>query len=187
MGKRRFQTRDLILVGLFSALMIVGANLRIPFPIVPVTFQPFFAILAGLLLGPSLGFLSQVVYLFIGLAGFPVFADGSGGLAYILRPSFGFLIGFALSAWLAGSMMGKVKQPSIVWVMICAMSGLMILYAMGIGYMYAIQNLYLKNTVTLFALLNGMALFFVKDAILFLGASTLAHRLIPLLKRNDPS
>ena len=48
-------TKNLALCGLFTALMIAGAYLRIPVPLVPITFQLFFAVLAGLLLGPWWG------------------------------------------------------------------------------------------------------------------------------------
>ncbi|MFQ7171426.1 MAG: biotin transporter BioY [Thomasclavelia ramosa] len=47
--------------------------------------------LAGILLGSKLGALAVLLYVVIGLLGLPIFAAG-GGLAYIVRPSFGYLI-----------------------------------------------------------------------------------------------
>ena len=61
------------------------------------TLQWLFVLLAGLLLGSRRAFRSVAVYLITGLIGFPVFARG-GGPAYLLRPTFGFLLGFALAA-----------------------------------------------------------------------------------------
>ncbi|MCB5624660.1 biotin transporter BioY, partial [Bifidobacterium animalis] len=62
------------------------------------TLQFFFVLLAGILLGPKLGALAVLLYVVIGLLGLPIFAAG-GGLAYIVRPSFGYLIGFIAGAY----------------------------------------------------------------------------------------
>ena len=67
------KTRALILTALFAALTAVGAFLRIPFPIAPITLQVFFTAMAGVLLGPRYGALSQLVYVVLGLIGLPVF------------------------------------------------------------------------------------------------------------------
>jgi biotin transport system substrate-specific component len=184
MAGKRYSTRDLILAGLFSGLMIAGAGLRIQFPLVPLTFQPFFAILSGLLLGPSLGLLSQSAYILLGLVGIPVFAGGSAGLLYVLKPTFGFLIGFALSAWLSGWMAGLRVKPGFAWILASAFSGLVVLYFVGILYMYGIQAFYLAKAVTLADIAAGMLPFFAKDAVLFAGASAVSARMIPLLRQG---
>ena len=87
------RTYKMILVALFAALIAVGAFIRIPVPLVPFTMQTFFVVLAGMLLGKKLGAASALVYLAIGLIGIPVFTQG-GGIGYVLKPSFGYLIGF---------------------------------------------------------------------------------------------
>jgi biotin transport system substrate-specific component len=185
MAKRRFNTRDIILAGLFSGLMIAGASLRIQFPLVPLTFQPFFAILSGLLLGPVLGLFSQFAYLMLGLIGIPVFAGGSAGILYVFKPTFGFLIGFALSAWLAGWLVGSHARPGFLRVLASALAGLIVIYSVGILYMYGIQAFYLAKTVHLADIAKGMLPFLVKDAVLFAGASVVSVRLIPLLRRGN--
>jgi len=184
MANKKFSTRDLILAGLFSGLMIVGASLRIQFPLIPLTFQPFFAILSGLLLGSTLGLFSQIAYLLLGLVGLPVFAGGSAGLLYVLKPTFGFLLGFALSAWLAGRLVGTSFKPGFLRVLTSAMSGLIVIYVLGILYMYGIQAFYLAKAMSLADIAKGMLPFFLKDAVLFAGASVAATRLIPLLRQN---
>jgi biotin transport system substrate-specific component len=185
MSHRQTQTRNLILAGLFSALMIVGANLRIPFPLVPLTFQPFFAILSGLLLGASVGMVSQAAYLLLGLAGLPVFADGSAGLLYVTRPTFGFLIGFVLASGVAGLLTRGTEKPTFKRVALASLAGLGIIYGIGVLYMYLIQSLYFAMDVSLMVIVKGMSLFFLKDLLLFLAASVLAVRLIPLLRRSQ--
>ena len=184
---RRLNTRQLILAGLFCGLMVVGASLRIPFPLVPLTFQPFFAILSGLLLGAAVGMLSQVAYLLLGLAGLPVFAGGSAGLLYVTKPTFGFLIGFLLAAGVAGFLTSRKGKPSLVDVTLASVAGLAVIYVVGVMYMYLVQSLYLGTEVTLLAIAKGLIPFFLKDLALFLAASALAVRLIPIVRKNTRS
>ncbi len=93
--------RLFILSALFTALTVFGAQMRIPLPYVSLTLQTFFVLLSGFLLGPLHGAASQIAYLFLGLLGLPVFAEG-GGLAYIFKPTFGYLLGFPLASLTAG-------------------------------------------------------------------------------------
>ena len=96
---KRWDIKDLTLGGLFTALIAVGAFLKITIPVQPVpmhfTLQFFFVLLAALLLGSKRAFASVITYLVIGLCGLPIFATG-GGPAYLLKPTFGFLIGFEI-------------------------------------------------------------------------------------------
>ena len=94
---KQWNIRDLTLGGLFTALIGVGAFLKITIPVQPVpmhfTLQFFFVLLAALLLGSKRAFASVLTYLVIGLCGIPVFATG-GGPAYLLKPTFGFVTVF---------------------------------------------------------------------------------------------
>ncbi len=55
----------------------------------------------GVLLGPRLGFLTLLIYFFLGLVGFPVFAGG-GGFDYFKEPTFGYLFSLPFNAYLSG-------------------------------------------------------------------------------------
>ena len=59
---------------LFVALIVVGAFIKIPVPVVPFTLQLLFTMMAGLLLGGKLGAVSVGVYILMGLLGLPIFA-----------------------------------------------------------------------------------------------------------------
>ena len=67
MEKRRIATRNMILCALFAALIAIGAFIKIPIPYVPITFQGFFVLLAGFLLGPKYGCISMLIYIAVGL------------------------------------------------------------------------------------------------------------------------
>jgi biotin transport system substrate-specific component len=79
----RNSTVSLAYIALFAALTAIGAFIKIPLPYVPFTLQVLFVFFAGSLLGSERGMQSQLVYVGIGLAGFPVFTQG-GGIGYFL-------------------------------------------------------------------------------------------------------
>jgi len=111
---QKLKTVDIAYIGLFSTLMMIGANITsfVPFMIVggvPITLQTFFAILAGLILGSRKGALACTVYMCIGLAGAPVFARFGGGFSHLLSPTFGFIITFILAAFVAGLMVERSR------------------------------------------------------------------------------
>ncbi|MCH7819743.1 MAG: biotin transporter BioY, partial [Candidatus Marinimicrobia bacterium] len=91
--------RTVVLVGGFALLTALGALIRIPLPFtpIPITLQTFFVLLAGAMLGSKRGTLSQMVYVFAGAAGIPIFAGMSSGLALLAGPTGGFLAGFLLA------------------------------------------------------------------------------------------
>ena len=104
-GNKRMRTIDIVLCGLFTALIAVGAFIRITIPTEPYPFtfslQWLFVLLAGFLLGAKMGAMSVAAYVIIGLAGVPVFVHG-GGPQYIFRAGFGFLLGFIPAAFVIG-------------------------------------------------------------------------------------
>lgn len=90
-----------LLAALFSALIIVGSYIRFPLPPVPITLQTLFLLLAGFLGGSAVAVSSVAIFLVLGLVGLPVYSGG-GGIAYLLGPTGGFLIGMLPAALLAG-------------------------------------------------------------------------------------
>ena len=93
-------TRYAAYTGLFTTLIILGAFIKIPVPVIPFTLQFLFVSLAGLLLGAKYGGLSVFIYAALGLAGLPVFTAG-GGITYVVFPTFGYIIGFIFSAFVS--------------------------------------------------------------------------------------
>lgn len=117
MGSRgESRSRVLALSGIFGALTALGGLISIPFFPVPLTLQSFFVYLAVLKLGKD-AYVSQAIYLGLGLMGLPVFARGMGGYAVLLGPTGGFLLGFVLGALVAGRVadaMGKRRNLAML-------------------------------------------------------------------------
>ena len=114
----------------------------------------------------------------------PVFAGGSAGFPYVLKPTFGFLLGFVLAALLSGLIVGKTAKPGLVRIGLASAAGLAAIYIVGIGYMYLIQSFYLAKEVTLFGVAQAMLPFLIKDLVLFMAASAISLRLLPLLRKG---
>lgn len=90
----------LVLAG--AALVALLAQVSIPMWPVPITGQTLGVMVAGAALGAWRGAAAMVTYMVAGLAGLPVFAGFTGGLATLGKPSFGYIIGFIVAAFLAG-------------------------------------------------------------------------------------
>ena len=182
--KQMHNIRSLALCGLFAALLTAGAFIKISLPLQPFpmhfTLQLLFALLAGFLLGPKLGSGSVLIYLLLGLLGMPVFAAG-GGPAYLLRPTFGFLIGFALTAFLTGMLAKKQRFLSFL---IAALLGMLAYYLCGMLYFYVISNYVIHMPVTWgLVWINCFLVTVIPDTVLCVIAALLALRLRPVTER----
>lgn len=177
------RTKNLIYCGLFTALIAVGAFIKIPVPVVPFTLQFLFTTLAGLLLGSKLGTVSVVAYMVLGLVGLPVFSEG-GGIWYIFKPSFGYIIGFCVGTFVTGFMAERMKEKTILRYMAANFTGLLIVYAMGMAYYYVICN-YVINTPIAFGplFLYCFLLAVPGDICLCILAAFLVKRIKPVLNR----
>ena len=120
-------TKELILCALFIALITVGTFIKIPVGTDVYTLQFLFTLLAGLLLGPRLGAIAVGTYVVMGLVGIPVFASG-GGPGYIAQPTFGYLLGFIVQAWVNGAWARKAKQINFRSLLEANLVGMVIVY-----------------------------------------------------------
>ncbi|HEY5560247.1 MAG TPA: biotin transporter BioY [Clostridiaceae bacterium] len=179
------KTRDLVLVGIFAALTIVGTFIKIPITTVPVTLQFFFCALAGIVLGSRLGALSQLVYVILGLIGIPIFSNG-GGIGYLLQPTFGYIIGFVFAAYIIGKGKEFIKNSSFFSLYFILFIGLIIDYLIGVAYLLLIVNLYLHKSMSIASgIMTGVVPFLIKDMILLLLVDAVGVKLVPALKKSQ--
>ncbi len=183
-GLSRNITLDVTICGLFAALIAVGAFMKIVIPVgvdtMNFTLQWLFVMLAGLLLGSRRAFRSVGAYLITGLIGFPIFARG-GGPAYLLRPTFGFLLGFALAAWVIGFLCEKIRPTKAVSWFFTTVVGYAFYYGMGILYFYLITHLLSSQTPVALSVIFGVYCLptMLPDLMLCVIAVMLAGRLRP--------
>ncbi|MDR1658169.1 MAG: biotin transporter BioY [Deltaproteobacteria bacterium] len=95
----------LVWIAVMGALTAVGGLVAIPInPLspVPITLQTMFVVLSGLILGPKRGVAAVLLYILAGAIGLPIFAGGKGGLAVLIGPTGGFIVGFIVAAAFCG-------------------------------------------------------------------------------------
>lgn len=175
-------TKNAAYVGLFATLVMVGAFIKIPTPIIPFTLQFLFVCLAGFLLGANKGFLSVFIYAALGLAGLPIFTGG-GGITYVLQPTFGYIVGFIICAYTTGLISEKLK-PTLLNYTIAAVSGLIILHIIGVPYYYFISHNVINNNLSFSQIFLFCFVYtFPFDFILSIISARLALRLKPFINK----
>lgn len=180
--KNRITTKEMVLCGMFTVLIAVGAFIKIPIPVVPFTLQFLFTMLAGVLLGGRLGAISVGIYIALGLVGLPIFAEG-GGFWYILKPSFGYLLGFALASYVTGKIIENAKQLTLKICLIANFTGLLIVYGCGMIYYYIICNYVINSPIGLYPLfLYCFVLAVPGDICLCILAALMTRKLRGILK-----
>lgn len=177
MTTMKLSTRDITQMGMFTALTAIGAFVSIPVGPVSITLQSFFVLLSGIILGSRKAMYAQIAYILLGLTGLPIFSDFTGGLQVVFRPSFGFLLGYVVVAYLVGKiteMRGKNTSNLIAAVF----TGTVVLYIIGIPYMYYILNIMLGKNLNIMQVLNmGMFMFIPGDTIKAVLAVYLGKRI----------
>lgn len=142
-----------------------------------MTMQSVFVLLSGVLLGPRLASYSQLVYILIGLAGFPVFAGGRGGLSSFLSPSFGFVLSFVLAANIVGRLL-EARDYTKKNILLALVLGNTVIFSLGLAYMHLILNLYLGGSLDLMGLVKiGLLPFIPGEILKIILATELALRL----------
>ena len=183
-NKNTLSIRMLVLCGLFSALIVVGAMIKVPLPGIPLTLQTMFVLLAGLLLGSRGGLIAVLVYIFMGLVGVPVFTGG-GGLMYVLKPTFGYIVGFALGAFVTGWLAERNPDHSTKQLILAAVAGTAVIYAVGLPWYYVILNYYLNTPVgAATVMMSGFVMTLPGDLIKIAVSVLLAKRLAPVIRQG---
>lgn len=179
----KLSTRDAVLIPLFTALIAIGAFIRVPIGLVPASLQTVFVLLAGILLGARRGSYAVLLYLLLGLAGLPVFTSG-GGPQYVLHPTFGYLLGMIPAAFIAGVFAQTSRRRRIFPLFLGALLGLAFIYTAGLLWLYVIRNLYMgAGTPFLILLQTGVLIFLPADLLWCLSASLVGKRLASTVNR----
>lgn len=128
--------RDMVLAGMFAALIGVMGYVSIPIPFspVPISGQTLVIMLIGLMLTPKQAFYSVLSWLLAGVVGAPVFSGGRAGLAVLGSPSGGYIIGFLVGAVVISYLRGD-SGSMVKMYMAAIVGGILVIYAFGVPVM----------------------------------------------------
>jgi biotin transport system substrate-specific component len=153
--------RDAVLIVAGAGLTGAAAQVSISVPAitpVPFTLQTMAVLLTGAALGSVRGVLSMLLYLAVGSAGVPWFADHTSGWAG--SPSFGYILGFIVAAGVVGELARRGNDRKVV-----SAIGLM---ALGDAVLLTIGTIYLANDLNISAskaIALGVTPFLIGDAL----------------------
>lgn len=123
-----------------SLAIWMSAKIQVPFYPVPMTMQVFVILAIGAAFGSRLGLATVLLYLAEGAAGLPVFAgtpEKGIGLIYMAGPTGGFLIGYAIMAYIAGFLAERGWDRNFVSMAFAMLIGVVVLYAIGLTWLAA--------------------------------------------------
>lgn len=139
MSEKAFSAKKLAECGLFTCIIIICSWISVRIFAVPYTLQTFAIALAVFCLGPVYSSVSIGVYLLLGMAGVPVFANFNSGIAAIAGPTGGFLLGFFFTALVGGLLckyFGKNRLLRIIWMSV----GLALSYGSGMLWFWLVYD-----------------------------------------------
>jgi len=125
--------RALLLALLGSALLTLSAKIEVPFYPVPMTLQTLVVLLLGMAFGARLAAVTVLLYLAEGAVGLPVFAgtpERGIGLAYMMGPTGGYLVGFVLAAAVCGWL--TERRRDLFGLALAAVAGTVAIFVPGV-------------------------------------------------------
>ncbi len=166
----------MVFISVFTALMVVLSQIAIPFPThVPMTLQTFAIALAGYFLGAKDAAICMVVYIMLGIAGVPVFANFSSGIGTITSYTGGFIIGFIPMAFLCGlgvTLKTKGVARRVVAI-ILGLAGLFCTHALGVIHFSRLMDMSIKASIVAVSLP-----YLIKDIISVVVAYLISEEII---------
>lgn len=178
----KINTYAYVLCALFAALTAVCTFINIPLPFtpIPINLATLSVFLAGGVLGPKYGTLSQFVYILLGAIGLPIFSNFQGGLGVLIGPTGGYLLGYVLAAFAIGLILKNTTQNTtenegkfiyLKTVFACVV-GMVVYFTLGTAWF-----MFLTNTKLWAALISCVFPFLLGDALKILAATLLMTKL----------
>ena len=167
--KKNSSVREMTVCAVLCAVLCVLCPLTVPVGAVPVTLATFAVCCIGGAAGCKRGTLAVLLYLLIGAVGVPVFAGFRGGVATLVGPTGGFLLGYLLLVVVAGAVSDRTDARAALCGAFCG--GTAALYLCG-ALVYA-----LSAKVSFLAALSVCVLPFLPfDAVKIAAATALSPR-----------
>lgn len=159
--KRREYLLAIAMMAISIAMTVVGAYISIPIGTIKITMQFLVTNTVCLLLGKKWGGLAIWIYILMGLLGLPIFSEFSGGIGYVLQPSFGFLIGFAVGGQVSAFVREKIGKDTFLAYFVSSLIGLLVLDIIGTVYGAIIMYGYLHSSMSVWKFFVAFLLPFI--------------------------
>ena len=127
----RLRAAPSLLSGVLVVVLAAQVSVPIPGSPVPQSLQTLAVVVVGAVLGGGRGGAAMLVYVGMGAAGLPVFADGASGVARLWGPTSGYLVGFVAAAALAGWWVRRPWGTSIVSLGVGMVAAHVVILALG--------------------------------------------------------
>ncbi|MBS9777723.1 MAG: biotin transporter BioY [Gammaproteobacteria bacterium] len=122
---------QILWVILGSALIALSSKIQLPIPAVPFTMQSYVILVLSMAMGFRMATATILLYLAEGALGLPVFASGAG-IAYMMGPTGGYLLGFLLSAMTVGYLADCGFDKKLSTAVIAMVIGTAVLFVPGV-------------------------------------------------------
>ncbi|GMO62180.1 MAG: biotin transporter BioY [Rickettsiales bacterium] len=113
-----------------SLILAVSAQIYIPLYYVNITGQTLAVVLLSLCLPTKMAISTMLLYIFEGLCGLPVFTSHRSGLAILLSPTGGYMIGFVFASAFISYFIKNSK--TFLHTFLIVFTGLVIIFACGL-------------------------------------------------------
>jgi biotin transport system substrate-specific component len=142
---------DTVLVMAGTALVALAAQISIslPFTPVPITGQTFAVVLVGASLGALRGTASLTLYLALGIAGAPIYADHRHGWDVIVGASGGYIVGFLVAAAVTGFLAERRWDRTFSSAVAAMLTGNVVIYLVGLPWLAVVLGTSLEKTLEL--------------------------------------
>lgn len=179
-SSRRISTKDMVLCGMFAAVLTVISQISVPVPPVPITIQVFGVTLVGIVLGWKRGIMAVLVYILLGAVGLPIFSNFMGGMGVLTGMTGGYIIGWPFIALLCGIRhTHNNRYVNLILTILCSLLGLAIMETLG-----GLQWAALSGDMTIKAIfVYSMTMFVPKDILLTILAIFIGNGIRRLLSR----
>lgn len=173
---------DTLLVAGGAAFIALVAQVAfyLPFTPVPVTGLTFGVIVVGAAMGLLRGLIATALYVAVGMAGLPVYADASYGIDVLLGVTGGYLVGSVLAAALTGYLAEKSWDRKVVSAVPAMLLGELVIFSVGVGWLMVVLDVGLAQGLAL-----GLVPFILGEVVKLVAAGLLlpgAWKLVDRIK-----
>jgi biotin transport system substrate-specific component len=175
---------DVLLIAGGTAFVALAAqvSVKLGFTPVPLTGQTFAVLVVGSVLGSVRGALSLLLYLAVGIAGIPVYADHRHGWSVFSGATGGYIVGFVVAAMLTGWLAERNWDKRFSSSISAMLTGSVVIYICGVTWLHHFLGVSWSTTLN-----DGLYPFVPGDMLkVYLAAAALpgAWRLVDRVRKN---